>query len=226
MTVGEILGELRSRARPGSLPAMARFGLSPGGRLGVSIPEVRLLARRIGRDHRLALQLWPTGIQEACILASMIADPGQTTVAQMNAWVRTFDAWDVCDQACMNLFVWTPHAWGRVRVWTRRKGEFQRRAGYALLACLAVKQKNAPDGRFAACLPFILRDASDERNYVKKAVSWALRQIGKRNARLRAAARTTARTLQRQGSRSARWIAADALSEITPAARPGRRRQR
>lgn len=205
---------LRSRARPENIAGMARFGLTPDGRVGVSVPAMRDLARRIGQNHHLALRLWRTKLQEARMLASMIADPHTLTVQQMNAWVRDLDSWDVCDQVCMNLFGRTPLAWGRARLWTRRKAEFVRRAGYVLCACLAVSDKAAPDERFHSLLPVIVQGATDQRNYVKKAVSWALRQIGKRNAPLQAAAVKTARKIRSLDSAPARWIASDVLRDL------------
>jgi 3-methyladenine DNA glycosylase AlkD len=214
VTLTEVLGELRRRARPENLAGMARFGLTPTGRLGVSVPEMRLLARRIGRNHPLALRLWKTGIQEARMLGSMIADPQQLTVREMDAWVRDLDSWDVCDQACMNLFERTPLAWGRVPVWTRCRAEFVKRAGYVLLARLAVSQKTAPDDRFVALLPLIVRGATDDRNYVKKAVSWALRQIGKRSAHLKSVAVKTALEIRALTTPGARWIASDVLRDL------------
>jgi 3-methyladenine DNA glycosylase AlkD len=214
VTVPEVLDELRRRARPQNLAGMARYGLTRTGRLGVSVPEMRLLARRIGRDHRLALRLWKTGIQEARMLAAMIGDPQQLTIREMDAWVGDLDSWDVCDQACMNLFERTPLAWRRVVVWTRRREEFVKRAGYVLLARLAVSQKTAPDDRFVALLPLIVRGATDERNYVKKAVSWALRQIGKRSAHLKSVAVNTALQIRTLNTPAARWIASDVLRDL------------
>ena len=225
MTVGEVVEMLRSRARPENIAGMARFGLTPDGRVGVSVPAMRDLARRIGQNHHLALRLWRTKLQEARMLASMIADPHTLTVQQMDAWVRDLDSWDVCDQVCMNLFGRTPLAWGRARLWTRRKEEFVKRAGYVLCACLAVSDKTAPDERFRSFLPVIIRGATDQRNYVKKAVSWALRQIGKRNGPLRSAAVKTAREIRSLDCASARWIAADVLRDLERQSLRRRRRR-
>lgn len=214
-TVGEVVAALRSRARPENLAGMARYGLTPAGRLGVSVPELRQLARRIGTNHTLALRLWATGIQEARMVASMIADPLRMTAREMDAWVRDLDSWDVCDQACMNLFERSPKAWTRARVWTGRKGEFVRRAGYVLLARLAQTDKTASDQQFLNLLPVAVTGAADGRNYVTKAVSWTLRQIGKRNARLQAAVLSTARKLSTHEAPSARWIAADVVRDLS-----------
>ena len=213
-SVDELLKELRAAARPGDIEGMARFGIVGEGRLGVRIPELRRIAKTSGRDHHLALGLWRTGIPDARILASMVDEPERVTERQMDAWVKEFDSWDICDQVCMNLFDRTPHAWTKVREWSRRDEEFVRRAAFALVACLAWHDKEAPDRDFIRLLPVIRRGARDERNFVKKAVSWALRHIGKRNAKLNRAALDTARELRKMDSRSARWIASDAIREL------------
>jgi 3-methyladenine DNA glycosylase AlkD len=197
---------------------MARFGIDPCGRLGVSIPDVRRLARETGRSHALALALWKTGIADARILAAMVDEPRKATAAQMERWVRGFDSWDVCDQVCLNLFVNTPSAWEKAREWAGRDREFVRRAGFALMACLAVHDKKAPDSAFVRLLPLIRRVSTDDRNYVRKAVNWALRQIGKRNRRLNRTALAAARRIAALDSRSARWIASDAIRELESAA--------
>jgi 3-methyladenine DNA glycosylase AlkD len=204
---------------------MARFGMSVEGRLGVSVPVLRRIARATGRDHRLALALWQTGIAEARILASMVADPEALTERQMEAWVRDLDSWDVCDQACMNLFEKSRLARRKILEWSVREETFVKRAAFALIACVAWHDRDAPDEEFLAWLPLIARGASDDRNYVKKAVSWALRHIGKRNIRLNAAALRAARALRRLDAKSARWIGADAIRELSAeATRPRIRR--
>lgn len=210
----EALARLRERARPDQLAGMARFGLTGEGRLGLSVPALRRLGREIGRDHGLALQLAASGVPDAQILAAYVAEPARLTVGEMNAWVASLAAWDTCDQACANAFVRSPLAWGRVPVWAARAPEFERRAAFALLAALAVHDKAAEDARFLAALPLVEAAADDERHLVKKAVNWALRQIGKRNDALREAAIACAQTLRRRHSRPARWIAADALREL------------
>jgi 3-methyladenine DNA glycosylase AlkD len=209
-----VLRRLKNLARPEDLAGMARFGINPKGRLGLSVPEMRRVAKEAGRDHGLALELWKSGIAEARIVASMVDEPARVTVAQMDRWVRDFDSWDVCDQVCGNLFDKTPFAWTRARAWARRKEEFVKRGGFALMACLAWHDKAAPGPAFLAFFPSIRRGATDERNFVKKAVSWALRTIGKRNARLRAAARREARALRELDSRAARWIGADVERDL------------
>lgn len=214
MTTRDVLRRLKRQASPTNVAGMARYGISTRGTLGVSIPALRSMAEDIGRDHPLALQLWKSGIHEARMLAGMVADPATLTERQMEQWVRGFDSWDVCDQVCSNLFDKTPWAWKKAMEWPRRWEEFVKRAGFVLMAALSVHDKAAPDSRFRAFLPILRREARDERNFVKKAVNWALRQIGKRNERLRRAAVKTAESIQKLHSRSARWIAADALREL------------
>jgi 3-methyladenine DNA glycosylase AlkD len=213
MTVDEVLAELANLGSERNRQGMSRFGINIERAYGVSVGEIRKLGKRTRRDHKLALALWATGKHEARILASIIADPLQVTVRLMNTWIRDFDSWDLCDQCCGNLFIQTPYAWKKAVEWTRRKAEFEKRAGFALMAHLASHAKNAPDERFLAFFPLIER-ADDDRNFVRKAVSWALRGIGKRNERLRAAAVVTARQML-SGTRSQRWVARDALLELT-----------
>ena len=193
---------------------MARFGIVGKNRLGLSVPAMRAIARTLGRDHTLALALWETGIPDARIVASMVADPKLLTSRQMDSWVKGFASWDVCDQTCLNAFSKSPLAWRKVAVWARRKDEFVRRAAFALLATLAVHDKQASDQDFITALALVEDSSGDDRNFVKKAVNWALRNIGKRNTALRSAAIESALRIQQQGGRSARWIAADALREL------------
>ena len=214
-TAEAVLARLREHtATPDNLAGMARFGIVTEGRLGWSIPALRALAREIGRDHARALALWDSGIPEARILASMTAEPARFTQAQMDAWVKTLNSWDVCDQACSNAFARAPLAWQQPPRWARRRAEFERRAAFALIAALSVHDKQAPDAAFLALLPLIEAAADDERNFVRKAVNWALRQIGKRNHTLRLAAMELAERLRERDSKAARWIAADALREL------------
>jgi 3-methyladenine DNA glycosylase AlkD len=210
----EAMDLLRQDARPGELAGMARFGINPEGRLGLSMPALRRIAKTLGQDHALALALWGSGIPDARILAGMLADPALLSSQQMDAWAEGFSSWDVCDQVCGSVFLASPLAWCKVTAWATRPEEFVRRAAFALLATLAVHDKPSSDERFAGALALIEAAAADERNYVKKALNWALRNIGKRNAALNAVALAAARRIQLQGTRAARWIAADALREL------------
>jgi 3-methyladenine DNA glycosylase AlkD len=194
---------------------MARFGINPANSYGVSIPNLRSIARETGRDHTLAQELWASGIHEARMLASMIDDPKMTTEAQLESWVKDFDSWDVCDQCCMNLFEKTPFAYQKAVEWSAKDKEFIKRAGFVLMARLAVSDKKAEDRKFEAFLSIIKREALDNRNFVKKAVNWALRQIGKRNVNLNLKAVETAKEIQGMNSKSAGWIASDAIRELT-----------
>lgn len=193
---------------------MARFGLTGEGRLGLAVPSLRALAREFKRDHELALALWDTGIPDAQILAGMVAEPARFTHAQMDHWVAGMQAWDVCDQACLNAFVKSPLAWEAIPRWAAREREFEKRAGFALLAVAAVHQKTRPDADFLARLPLIEAAADDDRNFVRKAVNWALRQIGKRSADLREPALTVADRLCQRSEKAARWIGSDARREL------------
>jgi 3-methyladenine DNA glycosylase AlkD len=210
----EVLSAMGSVADPTRKPGMARVGINIEDALGVSIPNLRMIARRHRPDHVMALDLWRTRIHEARILASMIDDPALVTGEQMDDWAAGFDSWDVCDQVCGNLFGATPLALRKARVWTRRSEEFVKRAGFTLIAERAVHDHGSPDAVFERFLPTIRRGATDERNYVKKAVSWSLRQIGKRNLALRALAIEEAERLIELDSRSARWIGRDAAREL------------
>jgi 3-methyladenine DNA glycosylase AlkD len=183
--------------------------------LGIGVTQLRRLARDIGRDHGLAQRLWSTGIHEARILASMVDEPSQVTTSQMEGWASDFDSWDLVDQCCGNLFDKTPYAYDKALEWSGRPEEFVKRAGFALMAWLAVHDKPAPDESFEPFLEAVGKEATDERNFVKKAVNWALRQIGKRNGHLNSRAIEKAEKLRSIESRSARWIGRDALRELT-----------
>ncbi|SPE41128.1 conserved hypothetical protein [Candidatus Sulfopaludibacter sp. SbA3] len=214
MDCAALLDRLRAHANPANVAGMARYGISTEGTLGVPLPVLRALARETGKSHALAQELWASGIHEARILATIIDEPARVTSAQMNRWARDFDSWDVCDQACQNLFRDTPRAFAKAAEWARAKPEFVRRAGFSLMAGLAAKAKSAPDSQFEEFFPLIVEAAADGRNMVKKAVNWALRQIGKRNSHLRQRAIATAERIRAQDSPSARWIAAAALREL------------
>lgn len=215
--VSEVLESLRSLSNPEAVSSMARFGIKADKAFGVSVPALRKLARSIGKDHLLAQELWDSGLHEARELATMIADPKQVTEVSMEAWVKDIDSWDVCDHCCGNLWDKTPFAYRKAREWSRKPEEFVKRASFSLMAALAVHDKAAADDAFIKFLPIIMRESIDERNFVKKAVNWALRQIGKRNRNLNRQAIETAREIQKLDSKSARWIAADALRELTNA---------
>ncbi len=202
-------------ADPSRLAGMARYGIAIDTALGVTVTELRGLARRIGRDHDLAAELWDTGIHEARMLATMIDDPVLVTEAQMEAWVRDVDSWDLCDGLCGNLFDRTPYVFRKAIEWSAREEPFVKRAAFALMAWAAVHRKDAADARFETFLPIILAEASDDRTEVKKAISWALRQIGKRSRTLHGRAIETATRIKRIDSRSARWVGSDALRELT-----------
>jgi 3-methyladenine DNA glycosylase AlkD len=213
-----LLAHLRSLRNDRNIAGQRRFGITPQTeQLGIPIPVLRRLARPLRRRHDLALALWAQPVHEARLLAAFIEDPECVTVRQMEAWARSFDSWDVCDQVCGNVFDRTPHAIARAHRWSARRAEFVKRAGFVLMASLVVHRKELPDDIFLDFLPVIAREATDGRNCVKKAVNWALRQIGKRNPRLRRAAIAEARRIQKLDSRAARWIAADALRELRPA---------
>jgi len=211
----EIMARLRELANPRAVAGMAKYGINPENTLGVSIPNLRRIAKETGKDHGLALELWKSGVHEARILASMVDDPKQVTEAQAEEWVAGFDSWDVCDQVCMNLLEKLPFAYEKAAEWAGREEEFVRRAGFALVACLAWHDKSAPDEKFIAFLPVIRKHSTDDRNFVKKAVNWALRNMGKRNRNLCARAIETAGEIEKIDSRAARWIARDALRELT-----------
>ncbi len=215
MQYDEILKRLKSLSNPKAVEGMARYGINPENTYGISIPNLRSIAKEIGKDRALALDLWASGIHEARILASMIDDPKLVTEEQMDSWVKDFDSWDVCDQCLMNLFEKTTLANRKAYEWSESDEEFVKRAGFVLMARLAVSDKKAEDDVFVPFLSIIKREAYDNRNYVKKAVNWALRQIGKRNVRLNKKALEVAREIQAMDSTSAKWIASDAIRELT-----------
>ncbi len=213
-SVEEIIKKLRAKARADQLEGMARFAIVGEGRLGVSVPEMRKLSKEIGKNHKLALELWKTGIPDARIVAGMIGEPDKLTEKQMEDWVKDFDSWDVCDQVCMNLFEKTPLAIKKIHDWSQRDEEFVKRTSFTLIACLAWYDKGTEDEKFTNLFPLIKDGATDERNFVKKAVNWALRNIGKRNPALNKAAIKLAQEIKELDSKAARWIANDALREL------------
>jgi 3-methyladenine DNA glycosylase AlkD len=222
-----ILADLRAIGSERNRAGMARYGINVDNAFGVSVYELRKVAKHFGTDHDLALALWATGNHEARLLACFVDDPASVTEGQMDAWARDFDSWDICDQATTSLFDLTKHAWTKAREWAVRDEEWVKRGGFALMAGLAIHDKVAADGAFVKLLPFIERGAFDDRNFVKKAVNWALRNIGKRNLALHAAAAGCAEHIrevankkaggERGGDasvRAARWVATDALREL------------
>jgi 3-methyladenine DNA glycosylase AlkD len=217
-TVEEIIRELRAyvdyEKLAFNLEGMARFGIVTINALGLRVPQIRAVARRIGRNQPLAEELWSTKIHDARILASLIGDPETITRSTMDRWARDFNSWDICDACCCNLFDRSPHAWSKIAKWARSKHEYVRRAAFATVAAIAVHDKTAPDKVFVEALALIETYAFDDRNFVRKAVNWALRNIGKRNTRLMIAATSSAERIRAQGTKSARWIAADALREF------------
>jgi 3-methyladenine DNA glycosylase AlkD len=225
-TCARALEELRALGERRNVEGMARFGIRAKIVYGVAKPKMDALARRIGKNHRLALDLWDSGVHDARILAGMIDLPREVSSAQMEGWVRDFDNWDVCDGTCCHLFVFAASSWKKAIAWSRRDPEFIKRAGFALMAYLAYRDKQATDAQFRRLLPLIEREAYDNRNFVRKAVNWALRNIGKRNLRLNREATRAAARIRRQDSPSARWIAADALRELQGAAVRARLRRK
>jgi len=211
----ELISKLKTLSNPKNVKGMARFGIRPKTKvLGISVTELRKFAKKIGRDHKLAQQLWRENVHEARVLSVLIEEIDKVTERQMDAMIKKFDSWDICDLACANLFDKTSIAYRKAVEWSKRKPEFEKRAGYALMACLAWHDKEVSDSKFIKFFPRIKKGATDERNFVKKAVNWALRQIGKRNRRLRDESIKLAKEIEKIDSKSARWIAKDALREL------------
>lgn len=215
MDYQEIIKQLKRLANPQIVEGMARYGINSRNTLGISIPDLRAIAKKIGKNHSMAQKLWASGIHEARILAGMIDESEMVTEKQMEHWVKDFDSWGICDQVCMNLFDKTEFAYKKVLEWSKREEKFVKRAGFALMACLAVHNKEMNDKEFEKFLPIIKRESVDSRNFVKKAVNWALRQIGKRNIHLNKQAIKISGEIQKIESKSAKWISADALRELT-----------
>ena len=217
MNVEEVVAELKKLSRsskPGYKEGMARFGIVSDTSLGISVPTIQRFAKKIGRDHKLALELWKLKIHDAKILAPMIADPEKLTEKQMDDWVEQIYSWDICDLACSNLFDKTPYYRKKIRKYVKSNEEFTRRAGFVIIAASAVHDKRAADKQFLGYFPLIRRYSTDERNFVKKAVNWALRQIGKRNVALHKEALKLAKELKASENKTARWIGSDAFREL------------
>jgi 3-methyladenine DNA glycosylase AlkD len=213
-TKAEVLSELKKHADPKARAQLAYFGVNVPKAYGISAPVLHAFARHIGKDQALAEELWSSGIHEARILAPLIGESEKITAVQMERWVRDFNSWDVVDTVCCYLYAHAAPAWDKIYEWSNRSKEFEKRAAFSLAAYLSYKDKFAKDARFKRFLSVIEREANDERNFVRKAVNWALRNIGKRNLQLNAAAIRSAERIRQQDSRSARWIAADALREL------------
>jgi 3-methyladenine DNA glycosylase AlkD len=221
-----VLRELKEVADPMVRAKLAYFGVNVPKAYGISAPVLHTFARHIGRDQALAEELWSTAIHEARILAALIGEPEKVTARQMERWVRDFDSWDLVDTACCYLYAHAKPAWKKVYEWSSRRAEFEKRAAFSLAAYLAYKDKDAEDAKFERFLSVIERESHDERNFVRKAVNWALRNIGKRNMQLNAAAIRSAERIRQQDSRAARWIAADALRELKSGAVQARLRRK
>jgi 3-methyladenine DNA glycosylase AlkD len=214
-SVASVLAWLKKHSSASTREGMARYGIPAGNASGVSVADIRLLAKKLGRDHALALALWETGNYEARMLTPFIDEPARVTPSQMDRWCRDFDSWAICDALCFHLFDKTPHAWKKIAKWAMHREEFVKRAAFALLASVALHDKTVPDKCFLDSLILIERAATDHRNFVKKAVSWALRGIGKRNPKLNAAAVKLARHLTGSAHPAARWIGRDAARDLT-----------
>jgi 3-methyladenine DNA glycosylase AlkD len=214
-TVEEVLAWLERQGTQATRDGMARYAIPVDKAFGVPVGELQKYAKRLGRSHELAGALWDTDRYEARLLAAFMDEPALVTPTQMDRWCRDFDNWAVCDTVCFHLFDRTPHAFRKVAQWARWRDEFGKRGAFALLACLALHDKHTDDEPFAECLPLIEQAATDERNFVKKAVSWALRGIGRRNRALNAAAVEVAQRLVASGDATARWVGKDALRELT-----------
>ncbi|MDI6644942.1 MAG: DNA alkylation repair protein [Methanobacteriaceae archaeon] len=215
MKYEEVIKELELLSNPEDVNGMSRFGINPEKTYAVRIPQLRQIAKKIGKNHEMAHRLWDAGYRETRIIASIIEDPKLVTEKQMEEWVLDFETWDICDQCCMNLFRKTPFAYDKIYQWSQRDEEFVKRASFTLIATLAVHDKKASDDTFEKFFPIIIRESGDGRNFVKKAVNWALRQIGKRNIQLNKKAIETAEKIQKIDNKTAKWIAKDALRELT-----------
>lgn len=213
--VDEILTKLESMSDPEAVKGMARYGINSKNNLGVSIYKLREIAKEMGQDHEIALKLWNSGIHDARLLACFIDNPSEVTGEQMDSWAQDFDSWDICDQACTSLFDLTTLAWAKVFEWAEQPDEFVKRGAFSLIAGLTVHDKKASDEKFEQFIPLIKKHSHDERNYVKKAVNWAIRNIGKRNKNLNKVMIKLSRELLKDDSKAAKWIASDALRELT-----------
>ncbi len=222
MTKEEVLQIIEQNANGVNAVSQKKFGINAAHSYGLTVPQLRSIAKVIGKNHSLATQLWSTGIHDAKHIAAMIADTQQVTEPLMEKWIKDFDSWDIVDGCCSAVFCRTPYAYSKAEEWSTRTKEFEKRASFSLMAYLAVHDKKQKDAPFEKFLEIILRESSDERNFVKKAVNWALRQIGKRNIRLCNKAIVTAKKIQTKGDKASRWVAADALRELLTYKQQGR----
>jgi 3-methyladenine DNA glycosylase AlkD len=213
--VNAVITSLKKASTKKTLEGLPRYGITTDRAMGVSVGDIQVIARRIGRDHQLAQALWATGWYEARLLTAFIDEPAHVTSAQMDRWCRDFDNWGICDTVCFHLFDRTPHAWTKIHKWHDARGEFVKRGAFALLASIALHLKKEPDGPFVESLLLVERAATDDRNFVKKGVSWALRLIGRRNSALNAEAIALSRRLAASDQPAARWIGKGALRELT-----------
>lgn len=214
MTFEKILKDLKSRENSKNKIGMARFGINTEKSFGISVKYLREIAKKIGKDHNLALELWESGFHEARILATIIDEPDKASKTQIKKWIKDVNSWDLCDQLCNNLIAKTVYAYDLAFEWSKSKAEFTKRAGFTLFAVIAVHWKHLSDNDFITILPRIIEESNDERNFVKKAVNWALRQIGKRNKNLNEIAIKTALALINLESNSAKWIGKNAYKEL------------
>ena len=212
--VEEVVASLKRMGSKSVREGMVRYGLPPDNAFGIPVGKMQKFAKDIGRNHELALALWQTGYYETRMVAAFIDDPALVTAAQMDSWCKDFDNWGIVDTVCFKLFDQTPHAWKKVEQWSRKREEFQKRAAFALLASLAGHDKSASNAQFLNCLPFIERAATDERNFVKKGVSWALRTVGRRSLELNEACTALAKKLSESSEATARWLGKEALREF------------
>lgn len=210
----EVLDALERDGTKAQRDGMARYGIPVGNAYGVSVADLHVHAKRLGRDHALSEALWDTGRYEARLLAAFTGEPELVTATQMDRWAKAFDSWAVCDTVCLHLFDRAPHAWRKVAPWCRSRGEFVRRAGFALLAALAIHDKAAGDEAYLEALPLVEEAADDDRNFVRKGVNWALRSVGQRNVALHTAAIAVAERLAAREGPAARWIGKDALRDL------------
>lgn len=213
--VEEALADLKRRGSKKNVEGMARYGIRARKAFGVSMGAMRALARRFGRSHELAEALWKTGWHEARILASFVDEPEKVTPEQMDRWCRDFDNWAICDTVCFHLFDKTPHAFRKIAKWSKSRDEFVKRAAFALLASVALHDRKSGDEPFMECLALLERAASDDRNFVKKGVSWGLRGLGHRNLPLHEASVALARRLAASREPAVRWVGKHALRDLT-----------